>query len=207
MPVFGAIAARFNDDGVTALYQETLGQLKALGLRCVEDTTPLTDVRYSTDQRQLIPANRIRYLSDIAETIREYKSHSITQANVARERQQLTEAAEMLKREADKDSGAGREMLRPLIEKRTNALTDTSRSRLDHWPEQKKRYQQAQIATQVRDRELVTALTKETLSGTPIPRVALPTFEDHGTLLKWLLLDNLPGYFPFTAGVFPFKTG
>ena len=204
MPVFGTIAARFNDDGLTALYAETLSQLKALGLQCESDGSisgqKEETLRFSSDQRQLIPGNRIRYLSEIADCIRQYHELTTAQSQLARERQQLMASSRMLK-QAGQDDAA----LQSLISDRSQQLTADASALLQDWPQLKAQYQGSEFVSEVRGKKLITQLTRESLSGSTISRVAVPTFEDHGTLLNWLMLDNVPGKFPFTSGVFPFK--
>ncbi|MGI9317197.1 MAG: methylmalonyl-CoA mutase family protein, partial [bacterium] len=200
MPVFGTIAARFNDDGVTALYQTILELLQQDGLSIKEDVLPVQNTRFSSDQQELIPAKRIRYLSEIADTVRDYKHHARNQSVIARQRQQLSETATML-RQANRDPSD----LEPLIQQRMEQLDSSSKSLLDQWPARKQDYLGTELVTKVRDRELTSQLKRTSLSGSVISRVALPSYQDHGELLNWLLLDNLPGFFPYTAGVFAFK--
>ncbi|WP_299872993.1 fused isobutyryl-CoA mutase/GTPase IcmF [uncultured Cocleimonas sp.] len=200
MPVFGTIAARFNDDGVTALYHGLLAKLQELGLPVEEDALPQSDIRKSSGNSVIVPPERTRYLAEIAETVRDYKKRVHQQAQIARERQQLIESKRMLT-EAETDS----ENLDSLITKREDALDPKAKKLLEIWPETKEKYAAEEYVVKIRDREIRTALTYTTLSGTVIPKVSLPQFEDHGEILKWLLLDNVPGEFPYTAGVFPFK--
>ena len=201
MPVFGTMASRFNDDGVTALYHELLGRLAELGLDTLGDALPVRDTRYSTEEVQLIPPGRVRYLSEIADTVRRYKADAGRLSVVARERQQLLAADEML-REAGE---AAPSSLLDLVEARAKSLGEEARDLLAGWPARREAYAGDELVTRVREREIRSTLVRQSLSGTRIPRVSLPRFEDHGELLRWLMLDNLPGYFPFTAGVFPLK--
>ena len=99
MPVFGTMAARFNDDGVTALYQALLPRLKELGLKAGDGTLPKVTTRHSTNQTPIVPPQRARYLAEIADTVRGYKKRAVEQARLARERQQLREAKRMLEAE------------------------------------------------------------------------------------------------------------
>ena len=200
MPVFGTMAARFNDDGVTALYHALIEQLVAVGLKADNDALPLSDTRFSTDQQQLIPAKQIRYLSEIAETVRAYKSRARNQALLARQRQQLMAAAEMLT-----VAGTPCDDINPLVEQKQRALDADALELIQQWPDRKHGYQQQEMVTQVRDQTRTSQLRRTTLSGNQINRVSVAPYEDHGELLQWLMLDNLPGFFPFTAGVFAFK--
>jgi len=202
MPVFGTIAARFNDDGTTALYQQVLHKLIELGLAPAEAHLPRVETRKSTANTVIVPAQRVRYLAEIAATVRDYHSHSRQQVSVARERQQLSATRHMLTAHNPAIDTAD---LDDLIVQRETALDDDSRNLLEQWPEVRQKYAGDEYVVQVRDREIRTELKYETLSGSKIPRVSLPAFEDQGELLKWLLLENLPGSFPFTAGVFAFK--
>ncbi|SEG59291.1 methylmalonyl-CoA mutase [Nonomuraea solani] len=191
MPVFGTIAARYNDSGVTALYQ----YLKPL-LPTGESPSLLAPAegRTSKTSAAIVPPARVRYLADIAETVRAYHAETLAQAEIARRRQQLTAVRDLLS-----DEGA-RE-----IERVEGELSAESRALLDAWPAVKERYTADELVVKVRDREIHTPLWRETLSGNRIPRVALPRYSDHGDLLRFLRAENLPGMFPFTAGVFPFK--
>ena len=198
MPVFGTIAARFNDDGVTALYQALKPRLAGAGLRLQPGSLAPVAVRASTGNVSIVPSSRVRYLADVAEAVRGYHQHAGEQVRIARERQQLTEAKRMLAT-AGKTAGD----LDTLIAAR--ALGADSKQMLDNWPQVQAAYTGDEHVATVRNSEIRTQLTVTTLSGTQVPKVALPGFEDHGELLKWLLRENLPGYFPFTAGVFQFK--
>ncbi len=202
MPVFGTMAARFNDDGVTAVYQQLLARLQEKGLRAESGVLAAVDTRYSTDDSVLLPSSRIRYLAEIADGIRQYHQNAATQAELARQCQQL-EASQLLIKEAGVtlDEPA----LESLISSKKQALEADSTALLEAWPEIVERYSKDEYAVTVRDKTITTSLIHETLSGSVINKVALPRYKDHGELLYWLLRENLPGYFPFTAGVFPFK--
>ena len=202
MPVFGTIASRFNDDGTTALYQEIMRKLGEIGLSTEAGHLAQVNTRKSTSRSVIVPSERVRYLAEIAATVREYHAYTKQQVAIARERQQLTESKRMLAQGApDADSTA----LDALIRERDDALDGGSRKLLEQWPEVRQNYAGDEYVVRIRDREIRTELKYETLSGSSIPKVSLPAFEDHGELLKWLLLENLPGSFPFTAGVFAFK--
>ncbi len=201
MPVFGTMAARFNDDGVTALYQAVLAKLKALGLKAGASRLPAVATRHSTNQTPIVPPPRVRYLADIADTVRTYKKRAAEQARIARERQGLREARRLLAAECKEENGN----LEALAADRDARLDARSRKLLDMWPRMRESYAGDEYVVRIRDREIRTALTHTTLSGSRIRKVALPRYEDHGELLRWLLLENVPGSFPFTAGVFAFK--
>jgi methylmalonyl-CoA mutase len=204
MPVFGTMAARFNDDGVTALYQSIKIRLQALGLPMTEGKLPLVHVRHSTNQTPIVPPARTRYLAEITDTVRGYKTRARAQARLAREVQQLTEASRMLavdKTHRPKASEAAMD----LAKEREVRLDGDARKLLTQWPDMQKAYAGEEYVVRIRDKEIRTALTSKSLSGTVIRKVALPKYEDHGEILKWLMLDNVPGSYPYTAGTFAFK--
>ena len=204
MPVFGTMASRFNDDGVTALYQALLPRLAALGLSLGEGRLPKVATRHSTHEVPIVPGARVRYLADIADTVRGYKRRAREQAALAREIQQLRAAAAMLKVGKPEKPRAAEAAIH-LAEQRQARLDPTAAKLLAMWPDMVKAYAGDEYVVKIRDREIRTALTHTTLSGSKIRKVALPKYECHGELLKWLLLDNVPGSFPYTAGTFAFK--
>ena len=204
MPVFGTMASRFNDDGVTALYQALLPRLQALGLPQQASRLPLAATRQSTHQVAIVPGARVRYLADIADTVRGYKQRAVAQSRLAREVQQLFAAAAMLR--VDKPTRApAAEACIDLAQQREARLDPAARKLLAQWPAMQQAYAGDEYVVKIRDKEVRTQLTHTTLSGNKIRKVALPQYEDDGEVLKWLLLDNVPGSFPYTAGVFAFK--
>jgi methylmalonyl-CoA mutase len=205
MPVFGTMASRFNDDGVTALYQALKPRLAEAGLSLRSDgRLPRVDTRHSTHQVPIVPGARVRYLAEIAEAVRGYKSRARAQACLAREAQQLRESARML-RDANPEKNGAVMALAEQAERREAKLDAHSRKLLSQWPEMQKAYAGDEYVVKIRDKEIRTSLVHTSLSGSKIRKVALPRYEDHGELLKWLLLDNVPGSFPYTAGTFAFK--
>ena len=187
-------------------------------------------LRTGSRTRAIVPAGRSRYLSEIAETVRGYHADVERQAGIARERQHLREARRLLE-EAGEAEGVGEadraertertgeagktgkpgpgtaalERLERLERARDEALDPRARALIEHWPEMKAAYSGDEYVVRVRERETRTALRHTSLSGTSIPKVALPRFEDEGRILEFLMKENLPGHFPYTAGVFPFK--
>ncbi|MEO5772040.1 MAG: methylmalonyl-CoA mutase family protein, partial [Burkholderiaceae bacterium] len=204
MPVFGTMASRFNDDGVTALYQALKPRLAEAGLRFGEGRLPAVATRHSTHQVPIVPAARVRYLADIADAVRGYKKRSRGQAALAREIQQLRAAAAMLT-VGKPDKARAAEAAINLAEQREAQLDAGAKKLLAMWPDMQRAYAGDEYVVKIRDKEIRTALTHTTLSGSKIRKVALPGYECHGELLKWLLLDNVPGSFPYTAGTFAFK--
>ena len=188
MPVFGTVASRFNDDGVTALYQHLRGLLAEKGLELAPGALEPVQTKTSTGLSEIVPGSRVRYLAEVAETVRAYHAATEEHAAVARKVQQLEATAALLaEREADTTQVA------ELAEEARGELPAESRELLEAWPA---------IAEELSGPDRPA---RESLSGTLVPKLALPRFEDHGELLRWLRSENLPGHFPFTAGVFPFK--
>src|SRR6266550_809463 len=195
MPVFGTIASRFNDDGVTALYHAVAARLAEKGLKLQPGRLPRLDTKVPSDVHVIIPPKRQRYLAEIAETVRAYHQFAFEQSRIARERQQLAATRAMLGKELPE--------IQSLLAERS--LDADATALLDSWPETLKTYCGDEHVVKIRGKEIRTALGSASLSGTRVPKVALPKFEDHGELLRWRLRENLPGEFPFTAGVFHFK--
>ncbi|MHB1373429.1 MAG: fused isobutyryl-CoA mutase/GTPase IcmF [Thauera sp.] len=200
MPVFGTMAARFNDDGVTALYQAVLPALVGKGLKVAKSKLPVVSVKASSEGRAIVPADRTRYLAEIADTVRGYHKHIEQQARVARERQSL-KIAKGLFEQCGKDAGSFAEM----IDWKDGELTPAAKKLLDMWPKTQELYAADEYVVKIRDKEIRTQLTSTSLSGSKIRKVALPNFEDAGETLKFLMKENVPGSFPYTAGVFAFK--
>ncbi len=205
MPVFGTMASRFNDDGVTALYQALKTRLidKGMALK-LQGRLPTVAVRASSHQVAIVPGSRSRYLADIADAVRGYKRHVRGQAQWVREMQQLRAAAAMLAVGKPGRPKAGEAAL-DLATQREALVDPRAAKLLAQWPTLKAAYAGDEFVVNVRGQEQRTSLVHTTLSGSKIRKVSLPNFEDHGELLRWLMLDNVPGSFPYTAGVFAFK--
>ena len=200
MPIFGTIASKFNDDGVTALYQAILEKLADRNLADWASGLPRMTTKTPSDRDLTVPAERNRYLAEVADVVRGYHRHTDEQARIARQRQQLRAARTMVE-----EVGGEISQLERLARERDAALDEESNRLLSEWPEVRKAYSGDEYVYRVRGQELRTPLTTTTICGTELPRVALPHFEDEGALLRWRGRENLPGHFPFTAGVFPFK--
>lgn len=202
MPVFGTMAARFNDNGVTALYQHVLEALVGKNFASQGGKLAKVATRYSTDDSVILPSYKLRYLAEIAETVRHYHLNAEDQAEVARQHQQLDAARRML---SQNHIAVDEEALTTLLKKQQDGLSARSKELLREWPLIAERYDADEFVVTIRDKEIKTSLVHETLSGSVINKVSLPRYSDQGDLLRWLMRENLPGYFPFTAGVFPFK--
>ncbi len=202
MPVFGTIASRFNDDGVTAAYQELVVLLQNRGLRSFEQHLAKVDRRTPSEKTVVVPADRQRYLAEIAAGVRNYHKQVVVQANLARQQQQLAATKTMLL----ENGSEAPETIDSLIAERKQAMDAKASSLLENWPSVVEAYSgDTKVDVLPNGKEIVTKLNTISLAGNKISRVSLPRFEDHGELLKWLMRENLPGEFPYTAGVFPFK--
>ncbi|EGD43942.1 B12 binding domain/ArgK/methylmalonyl-CoA mutase family protein [Nocardioidaceae bacterium Broad-1] len=200
MPVFGTSAATFNDDGVTALYQHLRDDLASRGLPVTEGALTEVDVRHSSGIRQVVPTDRVRYLAEITEAVRGFHAQTERLAAAAGRVQRL----EIVQGElvaADSETSGVDDLLESAHRDLPHEVTD----QIEAWPAIVDSYSGEEQVVKVRDREIHTRLTRESLSGNQIPRVALPRFTDHGELVRFWRRENLPGYFPYTAGVFPFK--
>ena len=198
MPVFGTSAATFNDDGVTALYGHLRSTLAGLGLSVGDGRLTIPDTKTSTDYAASIPPERARYLADIAGAVRDYHRGTESMVAAAQKRQALRRATEAL---GDRDAGA----LPDVLAEAERDLPGEAAALLDAWPATVEAYAGDEMVVHVRDKELRTQLTRETLSGNKVNRVSLPRYTDDEEVLRFLRRENLPGYFPFTAGVFAFK--
>ena len=200
LPVYGTVASRFNDDGVTALYHGLLEAIAGKDLGGWSSRLPKPDGKASTASAAIIPPGRVRYLAEIAEAVRGYHATVRQQCTLVREIQQLSEAGRMLaacgKAAADLD---------PLLAERRAKVDPRAAKLLEIWPKVKESYAGDEYVVKIRDKEVRSTIVSTSLSGTRIRKVCLPAYEDHGELLKFLLKENLPGTFPFTAGVFAFK--
>ncbi len=206
MPVYPTMAAQFNDPGVSRLYLALLDQLGEHGWDRAStlfdaDTLPELD----PSQLAVVPPARQRYLAEIADTARAYRQWAEAEVETARKWGQATGARGQVDAWApdDRDQLAGR--LDEMAEHWWGRLDPRSRGILEHWDALAEQYRGDELVYTVRGRDIRQPLTRETLSGTKVPRVALPRTQDPGDRLRYALLENLPGRFPFTAGVFPLK--
>ena len=157
-------------------------------------------MKASSRGRAIVPPERVRYLAEIADTVRQYHQRIAQQTKVARECQAIRITKTLFEA-----SGKPVDGLLELLASKSSELSADARELLAQWPQTRLRYAQDEFIVKSRDKELRAQLTYESLSGTRIRKVALPSFEDDGEVLRFLMKENLPGYFPYTAGVFAFK--
>ncbi|HLE84392.1 MAG TPA: methylmalonyl-CoA mutase family protein, partial [Thermoanaerobaculia bacterium] len=219
LPVFGTSAAHFNDSGVNALYAHLVAALdERLGLGW-ESRHPPTAARVTDTSRHVIPAERERYLSEISAACREYHAWAREQAEAARDLDALRRSIRLLGRqeidlpeewrafapaEIETAAGAPADLMAAFnreLERLDRRVLDLIRT----WPEWQERYRGERFVYRVRGRAVEVDNYRTTLSETRIPKVARPRYGDWGDRIHWRLTENVPGEYPFTAGVFPFK--
>ena len=200
VPVFGTIASQFNDPGTNTLYKQLI--------QTISDNTDanfksgLESTEEMSEKIYIIPPKRVRYLSEIADTVRNYNEWTDEQKNIAQDLYALNLSIDTLKKEG-KDKVV--KELQATYKKLLKTLDAKNYELIQAWPEKVARYKDEVYSFKVRDKEIKIKTHSESLSHTQIPKISLPTYEAWGDLLKWNLQENVPGEFPFTAGVFPFK--
>ncbi|WP_078429683.1 fused isobutyryl-CoA mutase/GTPase IcmF [Alkalihalobacterium alkalinitrilicum] len=202
MPVYGTIASQFNDIGTNTLFKAIVDTLNK---KCGTDwVTNIETSKNVVKENLIIPPNRTHYLREIVQSIRDYKKVTEEQVQVARKLFQITGTIEALQEvgNADESVISQLEQTKAHYEEK---LDPQAKAILDNWESLKEKYSGDSFVTKVRDKEIVTELTTESLSGLKIPKVVLPKFKDWGEILNWTMKENVPGSFPYTAGVFPFK--
>ena len=201
MPVYGTIASQFNDKGTNALFAALVQIIN----QKTGSNWETSYEQFAKTQKQdvIIPNDRRYYLRELTDTVRGYHKKAEQQVAFARRLFQLEGAIAMVKEKAPDDALVA--SLSSLAEGVRDELTAESKRILDNWQALKEAYAGDEFVTKVRDKEIRTILKTTSLSGTKIPKVALPKFEDYGEILRWVYKENVPGEFPYTAGVFQFK--
>ncbi|WP_066310140.1 fused isobutyryl-CoA mutase/GTPase IcmF [Bacillus sp. FJAT-29814] len=198
MPVYGTIASQFHDPGTNALFAALVEKInEKAGTDWVTSYSKEAKVE---KQNVIIPTDRRYYLREITETVRNYHKKAEEQANIARKLFQLEGAID-----AVMDQPEVVKALQTVKQETEAKLTPESKRILDNWEKTKEAYSGDQFVTRIRDKEIITILKTTSLSGLKIPKVALPKYKDYGEILRWVYRENVPGSFPYTAGVFPFK--
>ena len=198
LPVIGTIASQFNDSGVNALFDRIMEMVATKTGLCFESDKPAEATsKESSSQTPIIPPKQIRYLSEIAESIREYDQWVELQSQAASRLYQLQGVKELL--------GKHNDDIDEKMKNISDTLTATNKELLEQWPLLQERYASDYFEYQVRDKIIRQPLKTVSISGSPVKKISLPSFKDWGDILKWQLQENLPGKFPFTAGVFELK--
>ncbi|HWL11611.1 MAG TPA: fused isobutyryl-CoA mutase/GTPase IcmF, partial [Ureibacillus sp.] len=201
MPIYGTIASQFNDKGTNSLFAALVTKInEKFGF----DWQTSYELFVKTQKQDvIIPNNRRYYLREIAETVRNYHKQAAQQVEFARKLYQLEGAISQVLAHAPADVIV--KSLESLAEGVQGELSDESKQILENWEKIKESYAGDELVTKIRDKEIRTILKTTSLSGTKIPKVTLPKFKDYGEILRWVYAENVPGEFPYTAGVFPFK--
>ena len=200
LPIFGTMASQFNDPGTNRLYKALVGKLSKIPESGF--STEFKLVGEDADRIQVIPPSRSRYLSEISETIREYGAWADAQSEIADRLYGLHKTQNLL-HESSRDEEA--KALAPLRTRLESELAPENKTVLDSWDMTRARYSEPVFSYKVRDREIKVDTRTETLAHTMVPKVALPRYKAWGDILKWNLQEGLPGSFPFTSGIYPFK--
>lgn len=201
MPVYGTIASQFNDKGTNALFAALIRTFNEK--MDLDWQTSYEEFVKTQKQNVIIPNDRRYYLREISDTVRNYHKTAAEQVDIARRLFTLHGSIEAVK--ANGGDEATIQVLEQLAFQTEEQLTAESRTILRNWEQLKTDYSRDEYVTKVRDKEIRTILRTESLSGTKIPKVALPKYKDYGEILNFVYRENVPGQFPFTAGVFPFK--
>ena len=203
IPVFGTIASQFNDPGMNKLYRVIIDQIVAKTGADLQSDFAASDEM--SEKIFIIPPKRTRYLSEISETIRDYDGWVFKQKEIAQKLYSLRKSIATLQ---ESEVGNKEALIQQLEEVyQTVALDFDPRNQqiIDGWNEKKSNYAQDEFIYKVRDKEIRVQTKTVSLSHTKIPKVSLPRYEAWGDVLQWNLQENVPGEFPFTSGVFPFK--
>lgn len=201
IPVYGTMASRYNDPGTNLFYKK---MIESIASACEVDWTSTIEIPVGSSQLEyIIPPERTHYLRDLAQTVRKYHEEVAQQAKVATELYQLYGARNLLATNSIEQTVVTE--IEKAIGQKELELLPYNKKMLDEWDQLQTLYRQDFLETKVRDRVIRTPLYNETLSGSKIPKVALPRWQDWGERLRWLLTENVPGQFPYTAGVFSLK--
>lgn len=204
MPVFGTIASQFNDPGMNTLYRNLMDAIAERTGADLKSTLSIS--KEMSEKIFIIPPKRTRYLSEISEGNRQYDRWVDRQVEIARRLFGLKESIEAVKLQSKLENQE--ELLKGLqaaYEELELDLDGQCKRILDSWEEKKAVYAADEFVYEVRGKEIRVPTFTKSLSHTRIPRVALPKFKDWGEILRWVLQENVPGEYPYTAGVFPFK--
>ncbi|MCP3887795.1 MAG: methylmalonyl-CoA mutase family protein [Desulfobulbaceae bacterium] len=204
-PVYGTIASKFNDDGVTALYHGIIEQLSEKTELQLEPGLPKPAGKIPSSNAIVIPSDKIRYLAEISSSIRNYHTKTIQQAQAVRESNHLNQAALILSQNEGEENVKAVKILQSTLSEKAQAVEKETEDSLSSWETMKDAYSGDNYTYTVRGKEISVPLYTESLSHSKIPKIGLPKFTDSADIYSWMRKENLPGYFPYTGGVFPLK--
>ena len=203
IPVLGTIASQFNDPGMNRLYVELIRKVVKKTGAPLQSTFEITNEM--SEKIYVIPPNRTRYLSEIAEGNRSYDNWVNSQKETAEKLYGLKKSIDTLLDSAVEDKGRLIKGLQETYELVALDLDPKNQKLIEGWEERKKLYKDPVYTFKVRDKEIKIQTHSESLSYSQIPKVALPKYQSWGDILSWSLQENVPGEFPYTAGIYPFK--
>ncbi|SMO83582.1 methylmalonyl-CoA mutase family protein [Solitalea koreensis] len=201
LPIYGTIASQFNDPGMNNLFVALMSKIKektGIDFQAHYELTPEV-----SEKVFIIPPDRTRYLAEIVEASQEYNQWVNKQCDIAQKMFQLKGTIDLLEQNTGNESTV--EQLKVLYTKLEEDLAGECKRLLREWPETVRKFKEDFFVYKVRDKEIKQSLYYESLSKLKIPKIALPKYEAWGDILRWLLTENLPGEFPYAAGVFPLK--
>jgi methylmalonyl-CoA mutase len=205
LPVYGTIASKFNDDGVTALYHGLIDTLAVKTKLKLTSKLPRPAGKTSSSKTIVIPGERVRYLAEISESVRKYHKTTVQQAAALRRKKHLLTAAEIIRETRPDGNEEAMATLFNLADTLGPQVMPETEKLAASWMEVKKQYSGNDYIYTVRGKEIRVPLYTESLAHSKIPKISLPRFHDEGDIYSWLRRENLPGFFPYTGGVFPLK--
>ncbi|RZK79318.1 MAG: methylmalonyl-CoA mutase [Pedobacter sp.] len=206
IPVFGTMASQFNDPGMNSLFTALIQTIK--DKTGTDFKAKMEMIGGESEKTYIIPPDRTRYLAEIAEASQSYNDWVDQQSTIARKLYQLNGVINLYTTDKNNHKILPPELFNSLKETYTmleEQLEGECKRLLRQWPDTKVKYKQEFFSYTVRDKEIKQPLYYESLSKLKIPKVSLPRYEDWGDILRWLLTENVPGEFPYAAGVFPLK--
>ena len=210
MPVYGTVASQFNDPGVNELYKAIIRKIKEK--TGIEFTSQFEGKDEMKDKIFIIPPSRTRYMAEISDTVRDYNQWADDQSDVAQQLQAIHETLQTLRDSNEnqengltKDQQVTIQELENALDKIEKGLEPENREILKNWPDKIRKYREEVFTYKVRNKEIKVETHSESLSHLQIPKISMPAYRSWGDILKWNLRENVPGEFPYAAGVFPFK--
>ena len=204
MDVYGTIASKFNDEGVSSLYQGLLEKIEEKTGVIFKSEMEKIETKVSTERSIIIPKKRLLYLSEIADIVRKYHKYTKKQAVQLTSLWHVKETIKMMKDSENHDKNSV-SYLNNIAEKKVNLIEKESFEIVFDWKNIKKAYLQDEYVYKIRDKEYRVPLYSRSLSNSKISKIAIPKFKNPGEIYSWRRKENIPGHFPFTAGVFDFK--
>ncbi len=205
MPVYGTIASKFNDDGITAFYHGLLDLIAEKKQIRYESSLPRSGKKESSSKTIIIPGERTRYLAEIADTIRDYHKTTKSQAKAVRDYWHILETAKMLEAKENQANPDVFLQLKMAVDEARSFIFEETEKNIQDFIQSRDLYEKDELVYQVRDKELRVPLFTKSLSHSKIPKISLPRFQDPGEQYNWVRKENFAGKFPYTAGVFPLK--